>query len=149
MTSDTPAYAAESVGQRLYAMLTPFPVVCFFGALAADLAYLNTLLHQWETFSVWLLSAGLIMAGVAAVVGLADYLIIARGHGLRLAWPALAGNAVAVLLSLVNVFVHSRDGYTAVIPTGLILSAVVVLILLVTGWAGWDMAYRRPVDAAR
>ena len=37
----------------------------------------------------------------------------------------------ASVLSLVNAFVHSRDGYTAVVPTGLILSATVLLILLI------------------
>jgi uncharacterized membrane protein len=31
------------------------------------------------------------------------------------------------------------------VPTGLILSALVVLILLVTGWNGWTMVYRHGV----
>jgi uncharacterized membrane protein len=35
------------------------------------------------------------------------------------------------VLALLNVFVHSRDGYTAVVPTGLTLSACVVAILLI------------------
>jgi uncharacterized membrane protein len=29
-----------------------------------------------------------------------------------------------------SAFVHSRDGYTAVVPTGLMLSAGVVIVLL-------------------
>jgi uncharacterized membrane protein len=29
-----------------------------------------------------------------------------------------------------------------VVPTGVILSAIVVLILLFTGWMGWSMVYR-------
>jgi uncharacterized membrane protein len=46
------------------------------------------------------------------------------------------------LLSLLNAFVHSRDGYTAVVPTGLTLSALVVAILLFTAWAdrAWYLA---------
>jgi len=60
-----------------------------------------------------------------------------RGKRTRtLAWPHAVGYAVAVMLSLTNAFVHSRDGYTAVVPTGLTLSALVVVILLVTTWAG-------------
>jgi uncharacterized membrane protein len=43
---------------------------------------------------------------------------------------------------LINAFVHSRDGYTAVIPTGLILSTLVVLILMFNVWTGWSMIYR-------
>jgi uncharacterized membrane protein len=36
----------------------------------------------------------------------------------------------------------------AVISTGLILSLVAVLILLVTGWLGREMVYRRRVGVA-
>jgi uncharacterized membrane protein len=32
-----------------------------------------------------------------------------------------------------------------VIPTGLVLSVIVVLILLFTGWKGWEMVYRHRV----
>ena len=52
---------------------------------------------------------------------------------------------MALVLAIVNAFVHSRDAYTSVVPTGLILSALVVLILLVTGWAGSGMVYRHGV----
>jgi uncharacterized membrane protein len=31
---------------------------------------------------------------------------------------------------------------SAIVPTGLALSLVVVLILLFTGWRGWGMVYR-------
>jgi uncharacterized membrane protein len=33
---------------------------------------------------------------------------------------------------VINAFVHSRDGYTAVVPTGLMLSGSVVAVLLLT-----------------
>jgi len=55
---------------------------------------------------------------------------------------------LALILSLFNVFIHSRDGYTSVVPTGLILSTLVVLILLVTGWNGWAMVYRHRVGVS-
>lgn len=148
MTTDLPTYAGPSAGRRIYGMLAAFPAVCFLAALVTDLAYWKTAEGLWETFSVWLIAGGLVMAAVAALVGLVDWFASARGRGLRPAWPALIGNTVAVLLSILNVFVHSRDGWTAVIPTGLILSAVVALILLFTGWSGWGAAYRNPLDGA-
>jgi predicted membrane protein DUF2231 len=55
----------------------------------------------------------------------------------------------AGVVSLVNAFVHSRDAWTSVVSTGLILSAAVVLILLFTGWMGWSMVYRHRVGVAR
>jgi len=51
------------------------------------------------------------------------------------------GNVVAVLLSLWNWYRRYEGGDGAVIPTGLVISLVVVLILLYTGWRGWEMVY--------
>jgi uncharacterized membrane protein len=52
---------------------------------------------------------------------------------------------VALVISIFNALIHTRDAYTSVVPTGLILSAIVVLILLITGWNGWTMVYRHGV----
>jgi uncharacterized membrane protein len=41
-----------------------------------------------------------------------------------------------------NAFVHSRDGYTAVVPTGLMLSGLVIVVLLLTSWVGTALANR-------
>ena len=49
----------------------------------------------------------------------------------------VAASLVALFLSIINAFVHSRDGYTAVVPQGLTLSAVVVLVMLLATWLGW------------
>jgi uncharacterized membrane protein len=126
-------------------MLVPFPIACFFGAFVTDLVYWWTDNTQWETFSVWLLSAGMVMAGFAVITGLIDFIGNRHIRALRPAWFHVLGNVVALVLGLINAFVHSRDGYTAVIPTGLILSTLVVLILMFTGWIGWSMVYRHGV----
>jgi uncharacterized membrane protein len=123
-------------------MLVPFPVACFFGAFVTDLVYWHTAAVQWETFSVWLLTVGMVMAGFAVIAGLIDVIGNRHIRALRPAWLHVVGNAVALILALINAFVHSRDGYTAVVPTGLILSTLVVLILLFNAWTGWSMIYR-------
>ena len=119
-------------GRSAYATLVPFPIACFIGALLTDLAYFATQSYVWETFSVWLLAIGLIVAGLAVIGGLVDLVRSRRVRGLGQPWLRVLGEFVAFALSLVNVFVHSRDGYTAVVPEGLILSALVVLVLLAT-----------------
>jgi uncharacterized membrane protein len=148
MLNDTPHSTAGVGGHPIHPMLVPFPIACFVGAFVTDLAYWRTASYLWETFSVWLLTAGLVMAGFAVLAGLIDFASNRRIRALRPAWPHVLGNLVAVVLSLVNAFVHSRDGYTAVVPTGLILSGIVVLILMVTGWLGWSMVYRHGVGVA-
>jgi uncharacterized membrane protein len=57
----------------------------------------------------------------------------------------VTGYALAALLSLVNAFVHSRDGYTAVVPTGLMLSGLVVAVLLLTAWVGMALTNRHRI----
>lgn len=145
MPEGNPRSTARIGGHPLHPMLVPFPIACFVGTLVTDIAYANTARMQWANFSVWLLTAGLVMAALAAIAGLIDVLGDRRIRKLRPAWIHAGGNALAVVLSIVNAFVHSRDAYTSVVPTGLVLSAVVVVILLVTGWMGWDMVYRHRV----
>jgi uncharacterized membrane protein len=57
----------------------------------------------------------------------------------------MVGNLAAVLLSVVNFLVHLRDGAVAVMPTGLILSAIVVLLLAFNGWMGGELVFRHGV----
>lgn len=139
-------------------MLVPFPIAGFVGAFVTDIVYWRTSDPLWASFSGWLLVAGLAMAALAAIAGLIDFLGSAQIRALRPAWIHLIGNVTAVVLSLINAFVHCRAGYEAgryeaaryeaIVPTGLILSGLVVAILLVTGWMSWEMVYRNRVGIA-
>lgn len=126
-------------------MLVPIPIACFVGTLITDIAYWRTGDVQWAVMSSWMLTVGLIVAVLAVIAGFVDFLGEPRIRNLRAVWIHAGGNAVALILSIFNAFIHSRDGYTSVVPTGLILSALVVLILLVTGWQGWALVYRHRV----
>lgn len=145
MSDNTPRSTARIGGHPIHPMLVPFPIVCFTGALVTDIVYAETARMQWANFSVWLLTAGLVMSVFAALAGIIDFFGDRRVRDLRAAWIHGAGNAIAVVLAIVNAFVHSRDAYTSVAPTGLILSALVVLILLVTAWLGGELVYRHGV----
>jgi uncharacterized membrane protein len=128
-------------GVPIHAMLVPFPIVCFTGALLTDITYSNSPQVQWANFSQWLLAVGLIMGVLAAIFGLIDFLAGGRERP-RIGWFHLVGNAIVLILALINNFVHSRDGWTGVVPTGLTLSVITFLLMLVTGFLGWRMAYR-------
>ncbi|MCC8981480.1 DUF2231 domain-containing protein [Bradyrhizobium sp. 10BB] len=129
-------------------MLVPFPIACFVGTLATDIAYWQTAEMQWANFSAWLLFAGLIMGGLAAIAGLIDFLSNRLIRSLPYAWFHMVGNVVVMLLALFNAFIHSRDAWTSVVPTGLVLSALTVLVMLFTGWLGWAMVYHYRVGVA-
>jgi uncharacterized membrane protein len=149
MPSDTPRSTARIAGHPIHPMLVPFPIVCFVGTLITDIVYAITADMQWANFSAWLLTAGLVISIFAVIAGLIDALGDTRILRLRPAWIHVAGNVVALALAILDAFVHTRDAYTSVVPEGLILSVLVVLILLVTGWNGWDMVYRHGVGLDR
>jgi uncharacterized membrane protein len=125
---------ARSGGRPIHTIPAAFSAAYFVGALVTDLFYLQTPDVMWERFSIWLISAGMILAGVAVVAYVID---LFTGRQIdRPAWPRAVGYALVILLSLINAFVHSRDGYTAVVPTGLVLSGLVTVVLLLTALTG-------------
>ncbi len=127
-------------GRPWHKMLVSFSAAYFAGALVTDTVYWQMPDVLWERFSIWLIVAGLIMAGFATIAYVID--LAGRRRIDRPAWPRVVGYAVAVLLALVNAFVHSRDGYTAVVPTGLMLSGLVIIVLLLTAWVATALANR-------
>ena len=117
------------------------------GALVTDIYYSQTADMQWANFSVWLITAGLILALLA---GIALVLDLALGRAGRISWVHMVALAGAALLSLLNVFVHSRDAWTSVVPQGLELSVVVVVCLVIIGWRGWSVTtVRTPAKGNR
>ena len=138
------AKPAAAAGVRTFhPMLVPFPVAYFTAALVTDLAYWRTAEVMWERFSVWLIAGGLIMTAFVAVAAVID--LAFRKH--RANWTRVLCFAIAVLLSLLNVLVHSRDGYTAVVPTGVTLSVIAVVLMAFTFSTGWALTY--PAHGAR
>jgi uncharacterized membrane protein len=139
---------AKIARHPIHPMLVPFPIACFIGTLLTDVAYWQTAEMMWADFSAWLLLAGLIMGVLAAIAGLIDFLGNRLVRAQMPAWPHMLGNLAVLVLSLFNAFIHSRDAWTSVVPIGIILSAIVVLILPVTGWLGWSMVYRHRIGVA-
>jgi uncharacterized membrane protein len=150
MTSSETGNLSSSISDisehPIHTVLVAFPAVCFVGAFITDFVYWRSMSFVWENFSVWLLTIGLVTAGLVVIAALIDFMTNRNSRASRPAWPYVLGNGLVIVLSLFNVFVHSRDGYTAVVPTGIILSGIVVLIMMITGWMGGEAAYRRRAE---
>lgn len=145
---DNPQSTVRIAGHPIHPMLVPFPIACFVGTLLTDIAYWRTGEMMWSNFSAWLLTAGLVFGVLAAIAGFIDFLAGPAIRTLRPAWWHMLGNVLVMVLSFFNALVHTHDGWTSVVPTGLILSAIVVVILLFTGWMGWEMVYRHRVGVS-
>ena len=132
--ANRPRRSISIVGRSIYGMLLPVPVVCFLGALLSDLAYTGSGGNLvWLDFSNWLIFFGLIFGATAAIVLLIDFARSAAVHT-SAGWTQLLVFYAALLVELFNAFVHDRDGWTAVAGTGMILSVVGALLILIAGW---------------
>ena len=113
----------------IQAALMSFPIACFTLALLTDLAYWATSDLMWQHFSSWLLFAGLVGGGLAILA----WIIRQAVERHPTTWSMVAINVLVLIIAFFNSLVHAGDGWTAVMPWGLTLSAVTVLLMLVSG----------------
>lgn len=137
-------YYPVAIGRRpFYRVLAALAVCCFLGTLTTDIAYWWTAQMMWADFSAWLLTVGVIVGCIAVVVGLIETFAIRSALRDPAPWPYAVGGVLALILAVVDMLVHTRDAWTSVVPWGLVLSAAVVLVLILTAWMT-----RRTVDVA-
>lgn len=126
----------------MHAVIAFSALPLFVGALLSDWAYTNSFQLQWLNFSSWLIAGGLLIAGLALLWAAIDVLRsrTQRQHrGMTYLLLLLATFAIG----FINALVHAKDGW-ATMPTGLVLSAVVVVIAAAACFAGLAGLLRRP-----
>lgn len=124
----TSGNSALAVG--LFELLNPLPFGFFAGAWLFDIIYTSSYEPLWTEGASWLITFGLLLAIIPRLINLAQvWFGKARLHGpgVQLSFWI---NLLAIILAIVNAFVHSRDSY-AVVPAGVILSTLVVLLLAI------------------
>lgn len=118
----------------LHAVLLASALPLFLGGLISDIAYGRSYQIQWSNFAAWLIAGAMVFTGLTLLWALID--LIRSGRSRRSLIYFLMLLAI-FLLGLVNSFVHARDAW-AVMPDGLILSAIVALLALVATWIGFS-----------
>ena len=134
-----------SVTGPIYLLLFPIPVVCFLAALVTDIAYSASAFLMWLHFSEWLIAAGLAFGALAALALLIEFFASDKIRAGAFGWAHLVLFYAALIVELFNAFVHTIDGWTAVVPVGMILSiigavlalaAVAALFVVPVTWVG-------------
>jgi uncharacterized membrane protein len=128
--------AARATGS-IYLLLLPIPVICFIGAVLTDIAYSSGAMLMWLHFSEWLIAAGLVFGALAALALVVEFFmsdVIRRG---AFGWVHLVLLIAALVIELFDALVHTIDGWTAVVPTGMTLSVIGALLALATVATLW------------
>ncbi len=139
---------AAIAGHPIHPLLVVFPIAFLIGAFLSDLAFYGTSDSFWARVSEWLVGAGLVGGAVAAVAGFIDFIASERIRSLSIVWYHFLGNAVALVLSAISLYLRTSGEAVTVTGTELVLSILVVLIFLVTGWLGGELVFRHGVGRA-
>ncbi|NDW03322.1 DUF2231 domain-containing protein [Jiella pacifica] len=147
MKAETDRHWTAEPARPLANFLIPFPAVCFTLALLTDLAYWQTANLMWQNFSAWLLFVGEVVGGIALVVGIIELLarksLRATGPG----WGYVALGAIILIIAFFNSLIHAGDGWTAVVPWGIALSALTFVLVVVAAIVGRMATRRHPAGA--
>ncbi len=148
MTNEKPRITAKIAGRPLHPLLRPFAIGYFLAVCGCDLLYSQASIFaqndaaEFASITEWLLGAGLVMAGLAAIVALIDLWGESRFRGLPDARMYAAGGALVVALEVYNLGLRTSAGAAAIAPMGLILSLSAVAVLLATPSQAWARMYR-------
>lgn len=118
----------------LHGVLLAATIPLYLGALLSDLAYAASYQIQWSNFSSWLITGGLVFGGFALLWAITSLMFARRRPPHSGLYVFLL--AITWVLSLVNSFTHAKDAW-AMMPTGPILSGIVVLLAGVSTWVGF------------
>ncbi|MBV9527650.1 DUF2231 domain-containing protein [Sphingomonas sp.] len=125
------AIPATGALHTIHAAIGTFPLAYFLVALITDYAYSQSGNIFWSGFASWMIFGGLVAAGLSIVIGLIEWLAFRHHPGVhRTEWHALI-TLVAFAVGIVDAMVHARDGWVAVVPTGITLTAITFILLLI------------------
>lgn len=125
----------------MHAVIAFSSLPLFLGALLSDWAYYSNHQIQWLNFAAWLIAGGLLMAGPALLWAAVEMLLLPT-HRHRSGLIYLTALLATFVVGFINALVHGKDGW-ATMPTGLILSAVVVVLAVTASAIGLAMTSRR------
>ena len=126
---------------RMHAVLALSSVPLFLGALISDWAYFSSHQIQWVNFAAWLIAGGLLIAGPVLLWGALDLLRSpSTRHRRSVVYLSLL--LATFVVGFFNALAHAKDGWAAM-PTGLILSALVVVLALMASVVGLAGPLRR------
>jgi len=119
----------------LHAILLGGTLPAFLGALLTDVAYYSSYEIQWKNFASWLIVGGLVFCGLALLASLVGLIGRTPRRGRRGVYVILL--LATFVLGVLNALVHAADAWASM-PTGLVLSAIVVVLAAAASVLGYS-----------
>ena len=139
MNSATVELSRPAPLHPVHAFFLAATVPPFLGAVLSDYAYKSSFEVQWANFASWLLGGGLVFGAVAVVCALVDMSRDDRRGARVVEIVLLLGMWI---LGFIDALVHARDAWAAM-PTGFVLSLIVLVLAVAATWVGFSGFARR------
>jgi uncharacterized membrane protein len=133
---------ARILGHPIHQILIVFPLGLLATSFFFDVAWLAWHNAQLAIVAWWLIFAGVAGGAVAAIFGLIDWLAIPRGTRARRVGALHGGGMVIVALLFAVSWILRRDAPAQPEGVAIALSATGVLLTVLTGWLGGELADR-------
>ena len=134
---ETRATVAE---HPVHPMLIPFPIALWIFSLASDLIYLFGFGGPvWKDIALYTMVGGIVGGVAAAIPGYIDYRSLSDPVIVRVAQMHMVINVGLIVLFTINAGLRILNGTEALLPV--LLSALGVAALSVSGWLGGDLVY--------
>ena len=118
----------------LHGVVLAGTIPLFLGGLLSDLAYTSTYHIQWSNFASWFIAGGLVFGGFALLA--AVIYLVRAAHRHHHAFLYIFFLLATWILGFFNALIHAKDAW-ATMPTGLILSIIVMLLACASTWIGF------------
>lgn len=125
----------------IHPALVDFPIALLTAAAITDVLFWQSGSGHWAEFSFWLILGGWLTGFIAVISGLVDFLTIARARAHAAGWLHFLLTDLAIFLSTFNLIARLDDRQDSILFTGLGLSVVVALSLLVAGYYGGRLVF--------
>ena len=135
----TPASVA---GHPIHPMLVPIAIGLWFFSFVCDLFLLSGRGGAWPTVALYTMVGGIVGALLAAIPGLIDLLSLPEGPR-KTAIIHMSINLIVVGLFAVNAWMRLRQPES--LGTPMLLSALGLGLLVISGWLGGKLVYEHGV----
>lgn len=130
-------------------MLVPIAIGMYVAATCADIASVGTGDPFWARATGWLLLGTLMSATIAAIPGIIEFMSIERVQTLPVAWAHATGNFLFLMTAAGNYGLRQANPDTSHGGSGLVVTLLGLVLLIVSGWLGGEMSYRHGIGVAR
>lgn len=129
----------------LHPMMVVFPSAFLISTVFTDAVFWWRSDPFWAHVSFWLAAAGFATGVLAALLGAADFVQIKEVRRHIAGWSHLMIAVMALALAGANVQLRIADPVAAVLPWGILVSGVMMVAVMITGWLGGTLTFRHGI----